>query len=341
MNQRLNPPAVRRFTDSKALLATGVLVAALCAVPAAPALAEQPAGVGEGRIVFAGESDTGQQLWTVWPNGTHLRQITHVAGDASQPDWSPDGKTITFEWALPDDTAPDVHTAFVDADGSNLRMLPNGLGACANGQPSFTPDGQRVIADFFNCDTGDTGLLSRKLDGSDVQRITAAGSPDGYTDGNASPDGTQLSYVRFANGVEQQQALTVSGADGSGAHDIVPPARDVGIKTAWSPDSSRIVFTPDANAIDDGPLEANVATIARDGSDLRLLTHFSGGSMSAFAGSYSPDGRWIVFRLQNNDAGTSGLYKMWTDGSHQTLLFTQPGLRARSSDWGGPAHVRN
>src|SRR3954447_16938055 len=42
-------------------------------------------------------------------------------------------------------------------------------------------------------------------------------------------------------------------------------------------------------------------TVRPDGSHLRMLTHYKGGEKAALAGSYSPNGRWIVFRFSNPD----------------------------------------
>src|SRR5881398_3003422 len=82
-----------------------VLVAAvtggLLLAPSAAA-ADSSAGGEQGLIVFGGETANGTQLWTVRPDGTHAQQITYVDGDAVNPDWSPDGRSLVFEWALPD-----------------------------------------------------------------------------------------------------------------------------------------------------------------------------------------------------------------------------------------------
>lgn len=315
-----------------ALARTGTVVA-LSLVLGGYGTGAQAKERSEGLLVFAGETDAGSQLWTVRPDGTRLRQITHVPGFAGQPDWSPDGRTIAFEWDVPSPDGPHVQIGLVDADGSHLRALPIDPGACVNGQPTFTADGQHVVYERYDCGTDDA-LFSRALHGNAVHRLTAA-SPDGASEPNAAPDGTSLSYVRFDHGVEYQQALTVSDMHGRHAHDLVPPSFDVGVKTGWSPDSRQIAFTRDANPDPNtGLLQANVATIAADGSDLQTLTHYSGGRLSAFAGSYSPDGRRIVFRLQDNDAGTSGVWTMRADGSDPVLLFSRPGLRARGIDWG-------
>ena len=320
------------MTARSVFVGAAALVSVLSVTPASTALADQPTARDAGLIVFTGETAAGAQIWAVRPDGTQLRQITHVPGEAVNPDLSPDGRTITFEWALPTNNVA-VRIGFVDTDGGNLRALPVTAGHCADGQPSFTPDGQRIVYESFDC-ASDDALFSRKVQGGDVQRINTP-FPDGDTDPNVSPDGMRLSFIRYDNGVEFQQALTTSDLDGSDQRDLVPPSFDVGIKTGWSPNGRRIVFTRDANPDPvTGILEANVATIGADGRHPRNLTDYHGGRLSAFAGSYSPDGLWIVYRLQDNETGRSGLWKMWPDGTHHTLIFSHDGLRARNIDWG-------
>jgi Tol biopolymer transport system component len=70
-----------------------------------------------------------------------------------------------------------------------------------------------------------------------------------------------------------------------------------------------------------------------DGSDLRFLTHYRGGARGAFAGSYSPDGRWIVFRVEDLQQDRYALYKIHPDGTGKTLVATLP-FRPRGTDWG-------
>ena len=281
--------------------------------------------------MFGGETATGAQLYMVEPDGTHAQQITHVDGDALNPDWSPDGRRLTFELHLAHDAG--VQIAFVDADGGDLRVLPLAQPGCLEGNPAFTADGRRVVY-VQVCQTG-VALYSRAVDGSgEPQRITPPG-PDGYDEPNPSPDGRLLSYIRVENGVEFQQALTVSTIDGSAPRDLLPPAKDVAVKTDWSPDSESIVVTTDADQIGTAPLEANVATVDVDSGDVRYLTSYKGGELGAFAGSYSPDGRSIVHRLQNNLIGDSGLWEMRPDGTDRHEIFCRSGLRPRFIDWAG------
>ena len=77
----------------------------------------------------------------------------------------------------------------------------------------------------------------------------------------------------------------------------------------------------------------NVATVRPDGSGLRMLSLIANPNAGAFAGSYSPDGRWIVFRHQNESLGIFDLMKMHPDGSDRSLIATMP-FAERGIDWG-------
>lgn len=312
---------MRTHTPIRAAVAT-VVVGVLSIPPAAASHDPRT-----GRIVFGAETATGTQLWTIWPNGTHLRQITAVDGDAVNPDWSPDGRRITFEW----DTEDAARVAVIAADGSGLRTLPQ-TGCEFEGQPVFSADQRRIIYERYDCDVDDS-LFSQPAAGGVERRVTSA-YPDGHTDPNVSPDGRYLSFIRIDGGVEFHQALTVARANGSHQHDLLPPSWDIAIKHAWSPDSRQLVFTRDANPDPDtGILNANLGVVSL-GGQVRMLTHFTGGRWSAFAGSYSPDGRWIVYRLQDNDTGESSLHVMSPDGRQDHEIFHEEGVRARFIDWG-------
>ena len=103
------------------------------------------------------------------------------------------------------------------------------------------------------------------------------------------------------------------------------------VKQDWAPDGRHLVFSK--NGIGHPPgISANIATIRPDGTHLRLITHYEGGDVQALVGSYSPDGRWIVFRLE--DHGLSGLYKMRPDGSHMRVILPLSNFKPRSIDWG-------
>jgi Tol biopolymer transport system component len=111
---------------------------------------------------------------------------------------------------------------------------------------------------------------------------------------------------------------------------------DQTIKADWAPNGRRIAVTGNANHFQPED-SANIVTMRPDGSGLRRLTDFHDPTTNAFLGSYSPDGRWIVFRLEANDL--FGLYRMHPDGSHWQPILPLSPFRPSLIDWGArPDH---
>jgi Tol biopolymer transport system component len=99
----------------------------------------------------------------------------------------------------------------------------------------------------------------------------------------------------------------------------------------WAPNGRRIVTNDNAGA--DGPQTrpANVVTVRPDGTGLRFVTHFTGISTYVGSGSYSPNGRWILFKTIKNEK--YALWKIHPNGTDETRIARfnfDPGTR----DWG-------
>ena len=273
-----------------------------------------------GRIVFAADDGTGFELYTIRPDGTGLVQLTHLDG-ATHAEWSPDGRRIVF--ALQDESGSRI--VIMNRDGSNLRLLTR-MGY--REQPSFTPDGHHIV---FNCDCFPQGIFIMRDDGTERRRLTTHAfefQPD--LDPNVSPDGETVTFVRHKeSGV--LQALFAVDRDGGNVRKLVPYRFEVAIKHDWAPDGRHIVITTNADYPDGR--SPNVATVAADGSGLQMLTTIDREESGAFAGSYSPNGRWIVFRIENLTTERFRLVKMRPDGSNRTLIAELP-FAPRHIDWG-------
>ena len=307
---------MRLQRTATALAAT---VAALAC--AGPAHATSPGH--NGRIAFGLPTDQGVQLQTIRPNGQDRRQITQVDGDAVHPDWSPDGRFLVFEL----DTEENANVAYVAADGGPIHVLPAPAGTF-EGQPSFMPDGRHILFTQFNGEEEATWIA--RLDGTQRRRITAG--PGDATDPNAAPDGRRFSYVGVHDhNWEVEQALFTSSLDGSRQLQLTPFDTEVAIKQDWSPDGRRIVFTDNADHVR-ADQSANLATIRSDGGGVRYLTRFTDPAVNAYAGSYSPSGRRIVFRYE--DHGQYALQTMRTDGRHVRTVIPLGADRPRYIDWG-------
>lgn len=314
-------PIVSRLRRAAGIAAGAALLASIVAT--GPAGATPPGK--NGLILFRADVGSGYQIYTVRSNGHDIRQLTHVDGQAVQPHWSPDGRQIAFEFDKPDDSGCTVNV--MHADGSDIVDLttganPPGWNGC-EGAPSFTPDGARIVFERYDASTDDDAIWSMNIVGGDRHRLTAGGG----TDPEVSPDGTMLSYIGFGDG-DHQQALVVSRIDGSHPHQLTSFDADVAIKQDWSPDGQHITFTDNA----DVDASANVATIRPDGTDFRYLTHYTGGDLRAYVGSYSPDGRWIVYRLE--DHGQYALIEIRPDGNQAKTILPLSDFRPRGIAWG-------
>ena len=270
-----------------------------------------------GRIAFQMDFGRGAQIYTIRPNGLGIRQLTKVQGNAEMPDWSPDGTQIAF---AAEDGPSGVW--IMNADGSHLLQV------VASGEaPAFTPDGTHLVYDCFDC-TGGQGIFLVKADGSDAPGTRLTTNPSGYdgdTNAEVSPDGKTVTFVRRkAEG--ELQALYAVDIDGTDVRKLVPYRFNVFIKHDWAPNGKHIVFS---SAID-GP--ANVYTVTPDGSQRVQLTHVP-PDLGAIAGSYSPDGRWIAFRWENQSVGVYRLMRMHPDGTDRSTVTTAP-IGERFIDWG-------
>jgi Tol biopolymer transport system component len=297
-----------------------------------PALALGPAASaaypGRNGLIAMGRDmeDGSRPILTMKPNGHDLTQITFGEGVLGLLDWSPDGTQITF-------TLDDCSIGFVNADGSNYRVLPPqdptttpGEDIC-DGDSSFTPDGAHVVYNHYDARTDVEGFRTMRLDGSDRRVLFE----NACCDPNLSPDGTLISFH------PGEGPLAVSNLDGSGFRLLSPADWNVGIKSDWAPDGSRIVFWN--NRVPDEGETTNVFTVRPDGTGLTQVTQFTTPNYWVSGTSYSPDGQWILFKLEIHGQGQNAFFRVRPDGSELKRISDWLDWTPRQIDWGAaPAH---
>ena len=318
-------PSSRSCTPrpTHSILVTLSLVVGIAVVPLlvgrVPAHAATP---GEnGLIAFSAETDNGVQLFTARRNGQHLQQITDGHRDASTPDWSPDGRWLAF-------SLNECTIALISPDGTHRHVIPSQTPDGCETDPAFTPDGTHLVFSRYDPIADEETVWIMNRDGTG-RRLLGTG-PGGAATAEVSPDGQTVTFLSFTP--DDLTALFAVSIDGGDAWQVTPTLWGITFKHDWAPDGSRLVMSDNAGNPD---RPANVLTIRPDGTGLRYLTHLRRPDRLALAGGYSPNGKWITYRLEHGDQ--SALMIVRPNGNSEQTVLPFSSLRPRFIDWGPAA----
>jgi Tol biopolymer transport system component len=285
MNQRLTLGLATFF---------GLLVAVVL-----PALSHATASGRNGEIAFTRRVHTISQVFTVTPDGTRLRQVTHglPAGEHGLS-WSPNGRGLLYTLGRIDGTDRIVKSL---ADGSSAAVVsPACTGAClSDDDPAYSPDGktiafERAFGPVVNENAASIAIFTMNADGSHLTQLTPKSTSTQDSQPQWSPDGTKIAFVRSNTTAKPKNegAIEIMNADGSDIRRITPFRVDA-TNPHWSPNGKRLLFNTYAHPVQFK--SANLFTMRADGKDRHPLTHYAGGTLQAFADGWSPDGTQIVF----------------------------------------------
>jgi TolB protein len=161
-----------------------------------------------GDIVYTSLASGDLELWTMRPDGSNKRQITHKTGYDGGAVFSRDGSKLVWRANYPNtrDTlaayksllvqnlvAPmKIEIMVADADGRNTRRVTDF--GCASFAPTFTPDGKKILfaSNKHNCDSRYFELYRMNLDGSGLEQVTSFGGFTSFPE--FSPDGKALVF---------------------------------------------------------------------------------------------------------------------------------------------------
>jgi Tol biopolymer transport system component len=261
-----------------------------------------------GKIAFVGNQSGSFQLYTMNPDGSHMVQITNLAPTPLEtwvPDFSPDGKRITFSYGQPDANGfvlPDIYV--IDADGSNLTQITHdGL----SGVSRWSPDGTRLT--FLRQSTRiNRGVVATmRVDGSDQKILTTdlwGVFRSGYT-----PDGSHILWETQEAGFVS--VLWIMNSDGTNQKRLTQAPLKAGLPS--SPAGDSVVFMGNQNT--PTVIPTALYRMHLDGSDVDQLTQPVGDSHDGWP-NFSPSRQKIVFtsdRLSSD--GSLDIFTMNADGS--------------------------
>jgi Tol biopolymer transport system component len=278
-------------------------------------LAATASGGGAGsRIVFQSiGSAGGDTLYSMKPDGSDVRRLAlRVPGSAISPDWSPDGRRVTFAVEVGDTQSIWV----AEASGRNATEIFHCAGGClGTDYPAWSPDGKSIAFTYLNADppptTGPpTGDSIRVIDlaSKRVRVVARSRLPQLIDLARWSPDGARLVVERdrFADGNETGSRIEIIRVRDGKSTPITPFSR-----FAFHPDWSRNLIAFDTYDLlaygNSAPGASNLFTIHPDGTHINQLTHFDVGGDRVSAATFTPDGARIMFTYQVGHTRSAGV----------------------------------
>ncbi|GAA2775358.1 amidohydrolase family protein [Saccharopolyspora taberi] len=162
-------------------------------------------------------------LWTVPVTGGEAVRLTDVVQEATEPDFSPDGRTIVFQ-SYQDGN---FHLFLIGADGTGLTRLTRGRSD--HREPRFSPDGGRIA--FAAESGGHYGIHVLSLATGEVAEWTRGELEEGQP--VWTPDGSAIAFTVAEESTPH--AIEVVDARGGRRTLVTVDDGDV-VAPTWSPD---------------------------------------------------------------------------------------------------------
>jgi hypothetical protein len=204
--------------------------------------------------------------------------------------YDPTGERIVFMRVVANAESsgfPQLFVAPADAPEEAEQITSLDAGVTAN--PSWSPDGGRIV---FSSGTGqpqDEEIWIIDADGSNARQLTDNEARD--FDPQFSPDGEQIVFSSELDSPGFSE-IYVMDADGGGVTQLTEVPNSY--SPAWSPDGTRIVYVSDQQG------DGDIYVMDANGERPFLLTQDDGGAEDRTP-AWSPDGRWIVFATNRDD----------------------------------------
>ena len=252
-----------------------------------------------GRIAWA-DYDAARGIYIIYVYDATTGQVKKLAEEASNPSFSPDGKTLLFRsWR-----GDMIGLARMPASGGEWARVTK---YAEDTFPAWSPDGERMA--FASRREGDRKwriYLGWPLAEENVSELYFGTRPAW------SPDGSYIAFQGCDRTGSHCGLYSIEAAGGNlrGLTDKVGDTAP-----SWSPDGSKIAFM---SADRDGNWEIYVLELEA-GREIRLTDNPDIDGLPV----WSPDGRCLAF-LSHRD-GKWGVYVMKADGSSPSLIASLQG----------------
>jgi len=215
------------------------------------------------------------QIWTADSDGSNAAALVIGLQEKCAPKWMPDGRSIRY---LKGANPVTVWSVGVD------DRLPRKVGEVAlpTSWGELSPDGREIA--FWKRTDGIANIWKTSLNGTPAVQLTS--SLESLTFPFWSPDGKWL-VVNLTRG-ENKHAAILPSSGGSITQLTDEPG--ITLATAWSPDSSKIVYAGYRQGV------SNLYWVSRNTPrEVRRLTNFRSSAAWVRTPVWSPKGSRIVY----------------------------------------------
>jgi len=229
-------------------------------------------GIASTQIAFASGSMMEKEIALVDYDGQNLRKLTDSKALNISPNWSPDGKYLTFTSYITGN--PDL--VKMNMSDGKLTWISKRHGL--HTAPAWSPDGKKIAFTFSV--KGNTDIYTMKPDGKDWRRLTESQAIDSAP--SWSPTGNQIVFTSDRSGNPQ---IYIMDAEGGNVRRLTYDG-NYNDSPVWSPRGDRIAYV----SREEGRFQ--IYTVDINGSNPQLVTDGSGNNENP---SWSPDGLKIAF----------------------------------------------
>jgi len=194
----------------------------------------------DGQKIAFDDTRTGRiQVFTMNADGSDVQQVTHLAGGAGDPSYSPDGSLLVFEHFPPSGCCGNIWT--IRPDGTGAHQITHFTSENFPAEPEFSPDGRWIAFGEVSPGGGNlAAIFVMRADGTDIRRVTPLHLDAAHPEW--SPDGSKIIFNNDFH-LRVGDIFTIR-PDGTGLRRLtdVIPRGETDFRPDYSPDGTMIVF---------------------------------------------------------------------------------------------------